>query len=114
MISVRELKQMPKEVFLALPEATEQLYNDLHNAKEGFIYVERERDGLKRKGHTWAFGEGVSCRMDTIDYWWCTSVVQKINWKEGYFDTLNSRYKFKFIEDEKNEENKESTENVPC
>ena len=106
MMSISELKTLSKEEFLKLPEATEELYNALHNAKEGFIHVRRERDGLIYKGHTWAFGEGISCRMDMIDHWWCTSVVQKINWKEGYFDTLNSRYYFDFIED-KNEKEKE-------
>lgn len=102
-MSIRELKLMPKEEFLKLPEATEELYNALQNSKEGFIYVVRERDQSPHKGHTYAFGEGVSCRMDMIDHWWCTSVIQKINWEEGYFDTLNSRYKFDFIEDKKNE-----------
>lgn len=106
-MSIRELKQMPKEEFLKLNGLTEQIYEDLHKAKEGFIHVRRERDGLTYKGHTWAFGEGVSCRMDMIDHWWCTSVVQKINWEEGYFDTLNSRYYFEFTEDKKENEEKE-------
>ena len=54
-MSIRELKQMPKEEFLKLSGMTEQIYKDLHKAKEGFIIVERERDGVKQKGHTYAF-----------------------------------------------------------
>ena len=107
MISIRELKQMPKEEFLKLDGLTEQIYEDLHKAKEGFITVTRERDGVHQKGYTYAFGEGISCRIDNLSTWWITSVVQKINWEEGYFDTLNSRYHFKFIEDKKKEENEE-------
>ena len=107
MISIRELKQFPKEEFLKLTSCNEDLYNALQNSKEGFITVTRESDGRVEQGHTWAFGEGISCRMDNTSTWWCTSVIKKINWEEGYFDTLNSRYRFKFIEDKKKEKNEE-------
>ena len=106
-MSIRELKLMPKEEFLKLSGANETIYDALQNSKEGFITVERERDGLVEKGYTYAFGEGISCRMDNLSTWWCTSVVQKINWEEGYFDTLNSRYKFKFTEKGVENEKKE-------
>lgn len=103
-MSIRELKLMPKEEFLKLSGMTEQIYEDLHKAKEGFIIVMRERDGVRQKGYTCAFGEGISCRIDNLSTCWITSVVQKINWEEGYFDTLNSRYKFEFIEKKKENE----------
>lgn len=104
-MSIRELKLMPKEEFLKLSGMTEEIYEALHKAKEGFIHVVRERDKMPQKGYTYAFGEGISCRMDNLSTWWCTSVIQKINWEEGYFDTLNSRYYFEFKESKKNEEN---------
>ena len=49
-------------------------------------------------GHTDAFGEGISCYMCTMSRWYQTSTIRHINWEEGYFDTLNSRYYFKFKE----------------
>lgn len=103
-MSISELKALSKEEFLKLPEATEELYIALQNSKEGFIKVVRERDQMPQKGYTLAFGEGLSCKMSMPSYWWMTSVIQKINWEEGYFDTLNSRYKFEFTENKKNEE----------
>ena len=111
MMSIRELKEMSKEDFLQLPESTEQLYEDLHKAKEGFIIVTRERDGVHQKGYTNAFGEGISCRIDGFSSWWLTTPIREINWEKGYFDTQNSRYKFEFIERKINEENKESINN---
>ena len=50
------------------------------------------------KEDTDAFGEGLSCYLYTTDRWFTTSVIRHINWEEGYFDTLNSRYYFKFEE----------------
>ena len=51
-----------------------------------------------------SFGEGISVRMDNIDRWYYTSIIKYINWKEGYFDTLNSRYYFTFKESKENEQ----------
>ena len=73
MISIRELKQFPKEEFLKFPGMTEQIYEDLHKAKEGWIKVERENDGRVERGYTYAFGEGISCRMDNL----CSLVLQE-------------------------------------
>lgn len=38
-----------------------------------------------------------------------TSTIQKINWEEKYFDTLNSRYYFDFIPYENEEQQTSDT-----
>ena len=95
-----ELKKLSKEEFMKLPGATEDLYIAVQNAKSGYIEVTHATQKHFHKGYTEAFGEGISCYMSTIRDWYTTSVIKHINWREGYFDTLNSRYYFKFKEDD--------------
>ena len=95
-----ELKKLSKEEFMKLPGATEELYVAVQNAKSGYIEVTHATQKHFHKGYTEAFGEGISCYMCTPHEWYTTSVIKNINWGEEYFDTLNSRYYFKFKEDD--------------
>lgn len=63
---------------------------------EGYL-----REGQSEWGRTKLFVEGASCYIDQNDRWYRTSVIQKINWENNTFETLNSTYKFKLIEDKK-------------
>jgi hypothetical protein len=95
-----ELKKLSKEEFMKLPGATEDLYIAVQNAKSGYIEVTHATQKHFHKGYTEAFGEGIGCYMATPHEWYTTSVIKNINWEEKYFDTLNSRYYFKFKEDD--------------
>lgn len=97
-MTIKKLKSLTKEEFLKYPDATESIYIALQNAKEGWIEIWKEDKSVWAQGHTEAFGEGISCYMCTMDRWYTTSVIRHINWEEGYFDTLNSRYYFNFKE----------------
>lgn len=99
-MTIKELKKLSKEDFLKLPNTTEKLYSDLSNSKSGYIDVVRTKDGLIWSGYTDAFGEGLSLIINKTFDFWQTSNVKEINWKEGYFDTLNSRYIFTFEEED--------------
>lgn len=93
---IKEIKQLPKEEFMQLKGATEQLYEQIHNAKAGWISVVRQRDGLHKKGYTELFGEGISCVIINQNEWWRTSNIQSIDWNNHTFTTLNSVYTFEF------------------
>ena len=99
-MGIKKLKQMSKEEFLQQNGATEELYDILQNSKEGYIEIWKEDGSVEKHGYTQAFGEGISVRMDNVKEWYITSVIKYINWDKGYFDTLNSRYYFKFKEDD--------------
>ncbi len=98
-MTIKELKQLSKEDFLKIPNTTEKLYSDLSNSKSGYIDIIRTKDGLVWSGYTDAFGEGLSLIINRISNFWQTSIVTEINWKNGYFNTLNSKYLFIFEED---------------
>jgi len=105
-MTIKELKRIPKEKFLSINGMTEEIYNALQNSKEGWISISRVGDGAGEKGMTSAFGEGISCRIDNLDRWYITSVIQSINWENHTFKTLNSTYNFEFkdrdqLEDER-------------
>lgn len=97
-MTIKKLKSLTKEEFLKYPDATESIYIALQDAKEGWIEIWKEDKSVWKQGHTDAFGEGISCYMYTTNKWYTTSVIRHINWEEGYFDTLNSRYYFNFKE----------------
>lgn len=97
-MTIKELKSLTKEEFLKYPDATEDIYNALQNSKEGWIEIWKEDKSIHRSGHTDAFGEEISCYLYRISSWYHTSIIQKINWEDRYFDTLNSRYYFNFKE----------------
>lgn len=85
------------------PMQTADVYQDLHTAKIGNISITQvsgNKVGFSYSGHTYAFGPNISLFIETDWDYYYTSVIQSINWQEGYFDTLNSRYKFKFEEDD--------------
>ena len=101
--NMNNLKKLSKEEFLKLQGATEELYNNLHKSKSGFIKIHRiTGNPYSISGHTEAFGEGIALYVKNSSEWWTTSNITYINWEEGWFDTLNSRYNFTFKED-KNE-----------
>lgn len=102
-MTIQELKKLSKEEFLKLEGATEELYQSLQNAKSGYIEIRKENSGAGDRGYTQAFGEGISLRIDNLSTWYMTSIIQKIDWENNYFTTLNSKYYFKFTEDEKKE-----------
>ena len=97
-MTTRELKNLSKEEFLKFPDATESIYLALKNSKEGKIKIWKEDKSVIEEGHTDAFNEGISCYISSPSRWYCTSIIRNINWDEGYFDTLNSRYYFEFQE----------------
>ena len=103
-MGIRKFKNMSKEEFLQQNGATEELYEALQNSKEGYITIEHSETGKIHHGWTHAFGEGISVRMDNATRWYITSPIKYINWEKEYFDTQNSRYKFKF-EESNGEEN---------
>lgn len=77
------------------------LYEDLRKAKIGNIEITQvsgNKIGFQYSGHTYAFGTGISVFIEAKYGYYYTSVITDINWEEEYFDTLNSRYKFKFEE----------------
>ena len=41
MNQINKLKKLSKEEFLKLPDASEELYNNLHKSKSGFININR-------------------------------------------------------------------------
>ena len=97
-MTIKKLKSLTKEEFLKYPDATESIYIAMQNSKEGWIEIWKEDKSVHEKGYTDAFGEGISCYLYTTDRWYTTSVIRHINWEEGYCDTMNSRYYFKFKE----------------
>jgi hypothetical protein len=109
-MTIEELKEMPKEKFLSLSGTSEELYNSLQNSKEGWISISRVGDGKGESGYTHAFGEGLSCRIDNIDRWYVTSVIQSIDWENHTFKTLNSVYNFEYKD--MNQIEKERRENL--
>lgn len=112
-IQISDLKKMSKEEFLTLPNSSEELYNALRNSKEGWIKISRVGDGEGESGYTYAFGEGISCKVSNIDRWYMTSVIQSIDWKNHTFKTLNSTYSFEFKDkDQIEEERKKSFERI--
>lgn len=87
---------MSKEEFLEKVENNEELYNQIQNSKSGYITIEKDHD--IHRGYTAMFGEGLPCYLSSVSEWYITSNVQKIDWENKTFDTLNSTYKFKFQE----------------
>lgn len=97
-MTIRALKNLSKEEFLKFPDATESIYLALKNSKEGKIKIWKEDKSVIEEGYTDAFNEGISCYIYSPSRWYSTSIIRNINWDEGYFDTLNSRYYFEFQE----------------
>lgn len=95
-MTFEQLKQLPKEEFLKLEGATEELYNALQDSIPGYITITHQDRGDKHYGWTSGFGEGLSLRIDNSDRWYVTSVIQKIDWESNTFTTLNSTYNFSF------------------
>lgn len=81
------------------------LYQELKKSREGYMRIQRELptpDG-PHDGWTYAFCKGIALFIDNLECYYHTSVVQEINWEtetSGTFTTLNSRYRFEFIEPE--------------
>lgn len=107
-MTITELKKLPEEEFLKLKDATPELHKLLLNSKSGFISIKKDSDneGYLSKnqcewGRTDGFGEGISLHINSKDRWFRTSTIQKIDWENNRFTTLNSVYSFKFIEDGK-------------
>lgn len=94
-----KFKNLSKEEFMQLPGATEDLYTAVQNSKSGYIEITHATQKHFHTGYTETFGEGISCYMTSPRGWYITSIIKYINWEEGYFDTLNSRYYFTFKED---------------
>lgn len=71
------------------------------NAKSGNITIEQiegTQKGRKEYGYTDYFIEGASLYLRTFSHWYRTSTIQKIDWDNKIFETLNSTYKFEFNE----------------
>lgn len=84
---------------------TPELYRILQNSKAGNISITKISNnsgyldsGDSFEGVTAAFGEGLSLYISDTRGWFRTSTIQKINWDEGTFTTLNSEYRFVFNE----------------
>jgi len=95
-----DLRKMTKQEFLSLSGMTEEIYNSLQNSKQGWIKISRIGDGKGDSGYTYAFGEGISCKISNPESWYITSVIQSIDWENHTFKTLNSTYNFEFKDTE--------------
>jgi len=100
-----EERELSKEDFLKKYDNNEELYNIIHNSKVGNIEITKISDNPGYlsvndtvSGFTAGFGEGMSCFIDCISSYYYTSTVQKIDWENKIFYTLNSKYSFKFNE----------------
>lgn len=90
-----------KEVFeYDDPEEAKRIYEAIQKSKEGYLRITRLSPSPKEPEEGWSFvfGEGLSLHLDRPDRWYSTSVIQKIDWEAGTFTTLNSVYKFEFID----------------
>ena len=113
--TILELKKLSKEEFLSrFPD--ENIYNDLHESKEGNIKITKISDnsgylseGESREGHTPAFGKGLSCYIDCGETYYYTSVIKEIDWENKIFYTLNSKYSFEFNESTNSESSIQET-----
>lgn len=87
-------------------------YLETH-AKTGIISIKKVSGKIDNEysitGICKYFIEGVGCYVISPTTYYHTSVVTKIDWENNLFYTLNSTYKFNFIEDEStsNQENAE-------
>ena len=86
-------------------EQAKTLYKILKESKEGYMRIRRELPLPDKpyEGWTYAFCEEFPLYIDCLLTWYHTSVVKEINWEtetSGTFTTLNSRYRFEFIEPE--------------
>ena len=97
-----DAKKLSKEEFLKihpLDERREYLYDILKNAAVGHITIKQtsgNKVGFTMEGVTATLADGISLFIDSETTYYYTSVVEKINWEEGYFETMNSRYEFTF------------------
>lgn len=99
-MSVEQLKQILGDI-----EQAKTLFKILKESKEGYMRIQRELPLPDKpyEGWTYAFCEGFPLYIDCLLTWYYTSVVKQINWEtetSGTFTTLNSRYRFEFIEPE--------------
>lgn len=100
----KDAKILSKEDFFEkynIKEKESSIYNLLVSAKVGHITIEQimgSKVGFVFSGSTVTFNKGISLFIDRMFESYYTSVIEKINWKEKYFDTENSRYKFEFYE----------------
>lgn len=102
-MKINEIKKLSKDEFIemfkdSLPVDVETAYERIQNSKSGWVQIQKSDRSVKEHGYTQAFGEGLSLQLDNSQRWYHTSTIQTINWEEEYFDTLNSRYYFKFKE----------------
>ena len=98
------MKQSTMEEWIAREGDSEEsitAFKAIKNSKEGFMRIERVEPtpGKEHFGWTYAFAENISLYIDNPDRWYHTSVVKSIDWEKGTFTTLNSVYKFRFIEE---------------
>jgi hypothetical protein len=91
-----------EEFLKSYPTLNETLYEAVRKSKQGYISITKISDNIGsflQKGDTYggmtkAFGEGISCYISNLDDWYCTSIIQHINWENNTFTTLNSEYRF--------------------
>lgn len=100
---INDARTKPLEEFLKdYPTLNETLYEAIRNSKQGYITITKVSDNIGNflqkgdtyRGATKAFGEGISCYISTPDDWYCTSIIQHIDWENNTFTTLNSEYRF--------------------
>lgn len=77
----------------------------IRNSKVGKIKIKKisENPGYLNKnnwfsGITANFGEGMGVYISDTTEWFTTSTIQKIDWENNRFETLNSTYEFQFEE----------------
>lgn len=77
----------------------------VRKSKVGKIQIRKisENPGYLNKndwfsGITANFGEGMGVYISDTTEWFTTSTIQKIDWENNRFDTLNSTYEFQFEE----------------
>ena len=104
-LSLRAMSVEQLNLHLGDIKKAKALHKILRESKEGYMRIQREYPApdVPHEGWTYAFCEGFALFIDNPDFFYHTSDVQQINWqdeKSGTFTTLNSRYKFEFIEPE--------------
>lgn len=78
-----------------------KVYDDYKHSKLGYMTLKKISDnpgylnsGQTETGWCFAFGEGLSCRIDDCNHYFYTSVVESIDWNNKTFKTKNSTYAF--------------------
>lgn len=96
-----------QQEFVDKLKSSAKTYDLYKHSKVGRIKITKVSDNAgylgkneSREGWVFAFGEGLGCLVESGARWFHTSVVEKIDWENNTFDTMNSTYAFEFKEED--------------